>query len=105
LRRKNMSEITPKAHRATLILVFGILGLVLCMPLGIVAWVMGNGDLKEMDAGRMDDSGRGLTQVGKILGMVSVILTIVAVVIWLLMVFLMVGAAAAGGAANTGLLV
>ncbi len=100
-----MSELTPKPDRGTMILVFGILGLVLCMPLGIVAWVMGNGDLKEMDAGRMDDSGRGLTQVGKILGMVSVILTIIGVAIWLLMVFLMVGAAAASGGGNAGLLV
>ncbi len=100
-----MSETTQNPNRATLILVFGILGLVLCMPLGIVAWVMGNTDLKEMDAGRMDASGRGLTQAGKILGMVSVILAIVAVVIWLLMVFLMVGAAAASGGAHTGLLI
>ena len=100
-----MSETTQNPNRATFILVFGILGLVLCMPLGIVAWVMGNTDLKEMDAGRMDASGRGLTQAGKILGMVSVILAIVAVVIWLLMVFLMVGAAAASCGAHTGLLI
>ena len=65
------------------------------MPLGIVAWVMGNGDLKEMDAGRMDDSGRGMTQVGKIqLGMVATILAIVGIAIWFLFFFLMIGAAA-----------
>lgn len=41
-------------HRGTMILVFGILGLIVCMPLGIVAWVMGSGDLKKMNAGLMD---------------------------------------------------
>jgi len=73
-----------KPHRGVLILVLGILGLVVCFILGIVAWVMGNNDLREIDAGTMDPAGRGLTQAGKICGMVSVILWIVAAVIWLL---------------------
>jgi hypothetical protein len=72
-------------HRGGLILALGILGIVCCFICGIIAWVMGNGDLKEIDAGRMDPSGRGLTQAGKICGMVSVILQIVGFVIWLLM--------------------
>lgn len=80
-----------RPHRGVMILVFGILGLVCCVILGIVAWVMGNDDLKEMDAGRMDPSGRGLTQAGKICGIISVILQLVIVVIWLL-VFVIAGA-------------
>ncbi len=52
-----------KPHRGVLILVFGILGFVLCQLFGIAAWVMGNNDLKEMDAGVMDSSGRDLTSV------------------------------------------
>lgn len=75
-------------HRGTMILVFGILGLVICMPLGIVAWVMGSGDLKKMDAGTMDPEGRGITQAGKIIGMVATILAIVGIVLWFLLVFL-----------------
>jgi len=75
-------------HRGTMILVFGILGLVVCMPLGIVAWVMGSGDLKKMDAGLMDPEGRGITQAGKIIGMVATILTIVGIALWFLLVFL-----------------
>jgi len=63
-----------------LILVFGILGLVLCQVFGIVAWVMGSGDLKEMDAGTMDPSGRGMTQAGKICGMIATILMIISLV-------------------------
>ena len=65
-----------KPHRGTLILVLGILSLVICGPLGIAAWVMGSGDLKQMDAGTMDPSGRGNTQAGKICGIIGTILLI-----------------------------
>lgn len=77
-----------RPHRGVMILVFGILGLVCCIVFGIVAWVMGNGDMREMDAGRMDPSGRGLTQAGKICGIVSVALQIVGIIIGLLSVVL-----------------
>ena len=69
-----------KPHRGTLILVLGILGLVVCAPLAIVAWVMGSGDLKEMDAGTMDPSGRGTTQAGKICGIIGTVLMIISVI-------------------------
>ena len=59
-----------------MILVFGIIGWMSCLPLSIAAWVMGNNDLRAMDAGRMDPDGRGLTQAGRILGMVACILLI-----------------------------
>jgi len=75
---------TLRPHRGGLILALGILGLVCCFICGIIAWVMGSNDLKEMAAGRMDPSGQGMTNAGKICGMVSVILQIVGLVIWLL---------------------
>jgi len=81
-----------RPHRGVAVLVLGILGLVICVICGIIAWVMGSSDLKEMDAGRMDPSGRGLTKGGKICGMISVILAIVGFAIWLIM---MLGAFAA----------
>ena len=85
---------TPLApHRGTVILVLGILGIVCCFICGIIAWVMGNNDLREIDAGRMDPSGRGLTQAGKICGMISVILQIIGFAIWLLFVIIGAGAA------------
>jgi len=65
-----------KPHRGTLILVLGILGLVLCQFLGIAAWIMGNGDLKQIDAGAMDPSGRSNTNAGRICGMIATILLI-----------------------------
>jgi hypothetical protein len=64
-----------------MILVFGILGLIVCFPFGIVAWVMGNTDLKAMDAGTMDPGGRGTTQAGKIIGIVTTILTVLSIII------------------------
>jgi|TARA_B100000959_G_scaffold282005_1_gene347449 hypothetical protein len=64
-----------KPHRGTLILVLGILSLVGCgFFTGIPAWIMGNNDLKEIDQGTMDPSGRGSTNGGKICGMISTIL-------------------------------
>ena len=72
-----------KPHRGTLILVFGILSLVICAPLGIVAWVMGNGDLKQIDAGAMDPSGRSVTNAGRICGMIATILLAIGVLIFI----------------------
>jgi len=46
-----------------------------------------------MDAGVMDPEGRGTTQAGKIVGMISVLLNIIAIVIWFLFAFLLAGAA------------
>jgi len=83
-----------KPHRGTLILVLGILGLVVCGPLGIAAWVMGSGDLKEIDAGTMDPAGRGTTQAGKICGMIATILMIIGVIVGILFVALFGFAAA-----------
>jgi len=76
---------TVKPHRGVMILVFGILGFVCCIIFSIVAWVMGNKDLAEMAAGRMDRSGEGLTKAGKICGIVGVALNIVFLVVTLLM--------------------
>lgn len=84
-------EVQPtglKPHRGTVVLVLGILGLVCCLICGIVAWVMGNADLAEMDAGTMDPEGRGLTKAGKICGIVSVIIAIGMLLLWLAMMVL-----------------
>lgn len=58
-------------HRGVLILVLGVLGLVLCGPLGVVAFFMGRGDLGRMSAGAMDASGRTMTRIGMILGAIA----------------------------------
>jgi len=85
-------QLTP--HRGTLVLVLGILGIVCCFICGIVAWVFANTDLREMDAGRMDPEGRGLTQAGKICGIIGIVLAVLMIVINLLMMMLAAGAGA-----------
>jgi hypothetical protein len=84
-------------HRATLILVLGILSLVVCAFLGPVAWVMGNRDLAEIDAGRMDPSGRDQTNIGRILGIIGSVLMILAVIgtiLWFALIAAMIGTGA-----------
>lgn len=74
-------QVPLKPHRGGLILTLGLIGLLICGPLCIAAWVMGSGDLQEMDAGMMDPSGRSSTSSGRNIGMLGTVLWIVAVVI------------------------
>ena len=91
------------AHRGSMILTLGVFA-VACnffMVPSILAWVMGKADLAEIDAGRMDPEGRGMTQAGMILGMIFTILPLV--ILLLYVGFIVIGliffaAAAAGGA-------
>ncbi len=95
-RRRRGRPMQP--HRGTLILVLGILSLVVFQPLGIFAWIMGNTDLKEMDAGRMDPEGRQQTNIGKILGIISCVLMIFSVLGFVMMCVLCgIGGMAGGG--------
>lgn len=77
-----------KPHRGAVILVLGILSLIVCAPLGIAAWVMGSSDLREIDAGKMDPTGRGTTEAGKICGMIGTILMVVSTIIAMVVGFL-----------------
>jgi hypothetical protein len=68
-------------HRGTLILVLGILSVVgFGILTGIPAWIMGNSDLKQMRAGIMDPEGESNTNIGRILGMVMTIITLISFV-------------------------
>ena len=60
-----------KPHRGVIILVYGILGFVICPFFGVAAWFMGTDDLQEMARGRMDSTGRDLTKAGRICGMIA----------------------------------
>ena len=59
-----------RPHRGVLVLVLGILGLTVCGLIGIPAAFMGLTDLREMNAGRMDPSGKGMTIAGMVMGWV-----------------------------------
>lgn len=80
-------------HRATLILVLGILGFC-CLPCGIAAWIMGSGDLKKMQAGQMDRSGESTTNIGKILGIVTTVLALLGIVVQVILAVIGGGMAA-----------
>ena len=79
-----------KPHRAVVILVFGILSFTACPLFGIAAWVMGNNDLREMDNGWMDPSGRDMTKAGRICGMVGTGLLALQVVMIIIIVLVAV---------------
>jgi hypothetical protein len=72
--------IALKPHRSGLILTLGLLGLFICGPLCLAAWVMGSSDLSEMDAGIMDGSGRSTTSSGRNIGILGTVLWIIGVI-------------------------
>ena len=87
---------TTRPHRGVLILILGIVGIVTtCFPLGIASWIMGNSDLKAMQRGEMDRTGEGMTQAGKICGIISVCLAALGLIVWLCIAVLFVAGAAA----------
>lgn len=83
-------------HRGVMILVFGILSFVVCVIFGIAAIIMANSDLREMDSGRMDPEGRQMTTIGRILGIISLVLTAIVVLFYCVIVVAAVGAGAGG---------
>jgi hypothetical protein len=69
-----------RQHRGVQILVFGILSLVVCPIFGPVSWSMGDTDLQEMASGRMDATGRDMTQAGRICGIVGTVLLVIQII-------------------------
>ncbi len=84
-----------KPHRGALILVFGILSIVFAFfglaccglvsvvsgALGIMAWTMGKSDLKQIGLGSIDPGGAGLTNAGRICGIIGTMLSLVAIIV------------------------
>jgi hypothetical protein len=98
-RRRRRRDYVP--HRGTMILVFGILSVVgIVSPVfGPLAWIMGNQDLAEIRAGRMDPEGEGSTNAGRICGIIGTILSIVGLVCCVLY-FIFVASIVAGAGAG-----
>jgi LSD1 subclass zinc finger protein len=80
-------------HRGVLILLLGLAFFVLCIPTGPFAWWLGNQDLADMRAGRMDRAGEGLTQVGRILGIISTVMMLLSALATCVLIVFMVGMA------------
>ena len=78
----------PEDSQATLSLVLGILGIVICGIIAPFAWSIGNTEVNAIDAGRRDPSNRGMAQAGKILGIVGTVFLAIGVAIGLLFLFI-----------------
>jgi hypothetical protein len=85
--RKQRKAMSP--HRGVTVLLLGIFSILCCWAhllaigscaCGYFAYQMGSHDLSEMQSGRMDPSGKGITQVGRIMGLVGAILSMIGVV-------------------------
>jgi hypothetical protein len=85
-----MTAANPYDSRATTILVLGILGLVVCFVLGIIAWVMGSNLKKQAEAAGYPEPGQA--KAGRICGIIATLLNLVGFGIVILV--LIVGAAA-----------
>jgi hypothetical protein len=64
----------PDHPQATLVLILGILGLVLCQVISPFAWVMGNRVIKEIDASGGTVGGRSSANAGRICGIIGTVL-------------------------------
>ncbi len=62
--------------KATTAMVLGIVGVVFCPPVGIAGLVIGNRTRKEIDADPQSYTGRGMATAGYVLGIISVVLTV-----------------------------
>jgi hypothetical protein len=64
-----------RPHRGVAILILGILSIlplcIISLVLGIMAWIMGTNDLREIREGRMDPEGEGMTAAGRICGIIG----------------------------------
>jgi hypothetical protein len=79
---RQIQPMIRKHHRAGTLLAIAIIGLFVFGPLCIAAWVMGDSDLREMDAGIMDDSGRSSTSSARTIGILGTVLWIIGVIIF-----------------------
>jgi hypothetical protein len=63
----------PKPHRGTMVLALSIVG-IFFFPAAIIALIIGNSDMREMELGKMDASGKGITDIGCFIAVISLIL-------------------------------
>lgn len=72
-----------QSSKATMAVVFGVLGIVCCGLLAPVAWYLATEELKGIDAGRLSEANRGMAQVAKILGIIGSILLVLGL-LWII---------------------
>lgn len=77
------------SSNAIIALVLGILSYIACGIFAAVpAWIMGKKELNEINAGRSPEAGRTLANIGMWLGIVNIILSVLAIIIFgILLIF------------------
>lgn len=70
----------PNHPKAITAFVLGLVGVAVCTPVGIAGLVMGQRVRREIDAAPGQYSGRGLATAGWVLGIISVVILVLAVV-------------------------
>ncbi|MGI8938887.1 MAG: hypothetical protein ACR2JF_11895 [Iamia sp.] len=84
--------------QGTIVLIFGILGIVACQVLSPIAWVMGNRTLAEIDAAPGRYSNRSLVNAGRICGIVGSVLLGIIGAIFLVYFVIIIGVVVSAGA-------
>ena len=80
----------PNASGAVAALVLGILGLIFCPLCAPIAWALGRGAEREIDASGGMLAGRGLATAGKITGIIGTVLLVLGILL-LIVVFVIIG--------------
>jgi hypothetical protein len=86
----------PASSRATTVLVLGIIGLVCCPPVGPVAWYMAVQERRAIRAGLASPAGDGYAVAGMVLGIISTVNLVVALLVGLFYMLLIGGLVTAG---------
>jgi hypothetical protein len=87
----------PQPHpQGTTVLVLGIVGLVFCLVAGIVAIVIGNKALKEIDANPGAYNNRQNVVVGRILGIIGIVWQVLGIIAYVILGVILVGASVPG---------
>ncbi|MCY2968066.1 MAG: hypothetical protein NT069_31290 [Planctomycetota bacterium] len=64
-------------HRAVKLLAYSALSYVICFGFAVAALMMAKHDLREMDAGRMDPTGRNQTEAARVMAIANLWLHVV----------------------------
>jgi hypothetical protein len=64
----------PESSQASTALILGILGIVCCGPLAVVAWIMANNEQQGIASGRRNPQNEGTANAARIVGIVGTVL-------------------------------
>ena len=76
------SQLNNKSQNGVIILIFGILSLVICAPLGIIAWIMGQKERKLFPNDSMVTAGWILGIIGTCLFILGILIALVYILLF-----------------------